>query len=278
VALTGFCFGLAMLSKNTSIMAGVPIAVAMIVGLGFLNWRTWLAKGAIAAGVPALMIWPWFAYMHRTYGDFSALGRVSELQWWNYSSGANPTIWSQLTNQSFFWWRWKETWGEFGWRLIPLSDNLLRIILWVVVIGTFGIAVWAMRLRHESRQIATEDPGAMDRLDGANPDSILALDHWQVAGVATMGITCIAAYFAVLQFGVTFSLTQARYYFPAIVPAAILLMLGYRAMIPRRWLSYGQLAIFVSLVMLNVIIYSGWVIPYWATAGKHLPQVDPFFR
>jgi hypothetical protein len=92
------------------------------------------------------------------------------------------------------------------------------------------------------------------------------------------GKLCITAYFAVLQFGVTFSLTQARYFFPAILPAAILLMLGFRALIPRRWLGYSQLAIFISLVVLNIVIYSGWVLPYWATAGKHLPQIDPFFR
>ncbi|CAN5827140.1 hypothetical protein BH20CHL3_BH20CHL3_09200 [soil metagenome] len=278
VALTGFCFGLAMLSKNTSVMAGAPIAVAMILGLGVRNWREWLAKGALAASIPALMIWPWFAYMQRTYGDFTALGRVRELQWWNYSGGATPTIWSQLTNQSFFWWRWKETWGEFGWRLIPLSDALLRVILCVVVVGTVGIGVWAIRVLRESRRSPPGAQRASVRADAEAAQSVFTPRKWQVAGAMTMGVTCITAYFAVLQFGVTFSLTQARYFFPAILPAAILLMLGFRALIPRRWLGYSQLAIFISLVVLNIVIYSGWVLPYWATAGKHLPQIDPFFR
>jgi hypothetical protein len=91
-------------------------------------------------------------------------------------------------------------------------------------------------------------------------------------------VTCILAYFAILQFGTQFSLTQARYYFPAIVPAALLFMLGFRALIPRRGLGYGQVAIFASLVLLNVIIYSAYVIPYWASAWKAFPDIDSFYR
>ena len=83
---------------------------------------------------------------------------------------------------------------------------------------------------------------------------------------------------SIVQFGVTFSLTQARYYFTAIVPAAILLMLGYRALLPRRWLPYGQFAVFASLVLLNVAIYSAYVLPYWGSAFKLYRDIDPFYR
>jgi hypothetical protein len=270
VALIGFCFGLAALSKNTSLMVGLPIAFAMILGLGLRNWREWLPKGAIAAGVTGLLVWPWFAYMYRTYGDFTALERVSALQYWNYSDGASPSIWSQLTDRSFFWLRWRETWGEFGWRLIPLGTGLLQVILWVTLVGTVGIAVWAIRFHLANRQPPESH--------STETVSVLALERWQVVGVLTMGVICITAYVAILQFGVTFSLTQARYFFPAIVPAAILLMLGFRSITPRRWLPYGQLAVFVSLVMLTVIIYTAYVLPYWATAARLYQEIDPFYR
>ena len=94
----------------------------------------------------------------------------------------------------------------------------------------------------------------------------------------TMGVTCLVAYYAILQFGVSFSLTQARYFFPAIVPAAVLLMLGYRALIPRPYLPYGQVALFATMLTLNVIIYSGYVVPYWASAGRGFQEIAPFFR
>jgi len=277
VALTGFCFGMAVLSKNTSLVFGLTIAVAMILGLGVRNWREWIPKGALAGGVAGMLIWPWFLYMHRTYGDFTALDRVSDLQYWNYSDGARPTIWSQLSDRDFFWLRWRETWGEFGWRLIPLGrwpDDwlLLDIIFYFTLAGTLGIAVWAVRLYLTARSAARDDPAL------GTADPVLALERWQVVGVLTMGVTCLVSYYAILQFGVSFSLTQARYYFTAIVPAAILLMLGFRALIPRRWLVYGQLAVFVSLVVLTVIIYTAFVVPYWAVAFRSMSEINPFYR
>ena len=282
VVLIGFCYGLAVLSKNTSLTTGGIVAFAMIFGLGLRNWRQWLPKGALAAGVTALMIWPWYLFMHRTYGDFTGLGRIRELQYWNYQSGNLPTIWSQLTSQRFFWARWRETWGEFGWRLIPLGEvgswPLLRALLWITIVAMFGIAVWAIRFHRVNRAMLRAAGEVEARSIAQRAESIFVLERWQMVGVLTMGVTCMLAYAAILQFGTTFSLTQARYYFPAIVPAAILAMLGLRSLTPRRWLSYGQVGVFASLVVLTVIIYSGYVIPYWSTADQLYVEIDPFFR
>ena len=278
VVLIGFCYGLAVLSKNTSLTTGAIVGFAMILGLGVRNWREWLPKGALAAAVTGLMIWPWYVYMHRTYGDFTGLARIRELQYWNYGDNQRPSIWDQLSNKWFAWMRWRETWGEFGWRLIPLNPELLRLLLWIVLIGTVGIAVWAVRLyrvNHELLNASDEDEAAAI---AERSESIFILERWQVVGVLTMGATCILAYLAVLQFGTTFSLTQARYFFPAIVPAAILLMLGFRAIIPRRWLSYAQVSLFASFIVLNVVIYSAYVLPYWASADKVYRDINPFYR
>ena len=38
--------------------------------------------------------------------------------------------------------RWKETWGEFGWRLIPLSDTLLGVLWWLTVLAMIGVVAW----------------------------------------------------------------------------------------------------------------------------------------
>ena len=278
VLLIGFFYGLAVLSKNTSLTTGAIVAFAMIFGLGVRNWREWLPKGVLAAGVTGLMIWPWYLYMYRTYGDFTGLARIRELQYWNYQGNVQPSIWEQLINQRFLWMRWRETWGEFGWRLIPLSTELLRVLLWITIIATIGIAVWAIRFYRTSSAImeaSTEDEAS--KL-AARAESVFALERWQVVGVLTMGVTCVLAYFAVLQFGTTFSLTQARYYFPAIVPAALLFMLGYRALIPRRFLGSGQVVAFASMVALTVIVYSAYVIPYWASADKFYRDINPFYR
>jgi 4-amino-4-deoxy-L-arabinose transferase-like glycosyltransferase len=276
--LIGFCFGLAMLAKNTAAITGAVIALAMILGLGVRNWRAWLPKGIVTAAVATLMVWPWFLYMYTTYGDFTALGRIRELQYWNYGGETPPTVWTQLTDREFVWDRWQETWGQFGWRLIPLSTDLARILLWVTMIGTVGIAVWALRFWEVQKPILHEDDPAAAAALRSRAESIFDLERWQVVGIVMMGITCIVSYYAILQFGTTFSLTQARYYFPAIVPAAILLMLGFRAMFPKSWLPYVQTVLFLAMIVLTLVIYSGYVIPYWESAGKFYRDIDPFYR
>jgi 4-amino-4-deoxy-L-arabinose transferase-like glycosyltransferase len=265
--LIGLFFGLAMLSKSTSVTSAALIAFAMVFGLGLRNIREWLPKGFLTAGIAGLLVWPWLFYMWSTYGDLSALGRIETLQWWNYGGGEGRSIWSMLSDPDFFWERWRETWGAFGWRLIQLDTKdptLLRVLLWVTLFATIGLAVYALRFLREQRAIdaageAGEDIGHIRH----RADETLAIMPWQVTAVVTMGITCVLAYYAILQFGTTFSLTQARYYFPAIVPAAILFMLGVRSWFPRTWLPYVGAVTFLGLVGLNLLIYTAYVIPYW---------------
>jgi hypothetical protein len=83
---------------------------------------------------------------------------------------------------------------------------------------------------------------------------------------------------AILQFGVSFSLTQARYYFPAIIPAGLLLMIGFRSITPTRWIRPVEVGLFMGMVVLNVVIYSAFVLPYWQTANKVFRDIDPLFR
>ncbi|HWV22737.1 MAG TPA: hypothetical protein VNZ58_00975 [Thermomicrobiales bacterium] len=260
VLLIGLFFGLAMLSKSTAVTTGVLIAFAMILGLGVRNIREWVAKGALSALIAGLLVWPWLLYMWSTYGDLTALNRISFLQkWWNEQGGQHRTIWSMLSNRWFFWARWEETWGAFGWRLIQLDTNnatLLRVLLWLTLFATVGLAIYALRFLREHRR-GTDSPS--DR----PVDATLALAPWQVTALLTMGLTCVVAYYAILQFGTTFSLTQARYYFPAIIPAALLCMLGVRSWVPRRWLSVAGAATFLGLVLLNLLIFTAYVIPYW---------------
>ena len=263
--LIGLCFGLAMLAKSTSVTSAVLIAFAMVFGLGLRNVRAWLPRGVITAAVAALLVAPWLAYMWITYGDLTALDEISTLQsWWNDRGVEGRTLWSMLSDRGFFWLRWHETWGAFGWRLIFLDDMLLRVLLWITLAATVGLAVYAVRFLRMQRCIdAAEEAGENVAAMRYHADPTLAIMPWQVVGILTMGVTCVVAYYAILQFGMSFSLTQARYYFPAIVPAAILFMLGVRAWFPRRWLPYVQAVAFAALVLLNLIIYTAYVIPYW---------------
>lgn len=256
----GLMFGLAMLSKTTSATIAPLIALAMVSGLGWRCWRAWMLKGAAVVAIAAAVITPWQVFMLRTYGNPTALKQISELQqWWNTQEGAKPTIFSQLFDRTFFWFRWKETWGEFGWRLIELDGYmaevyrigerkpmLLTVILIVVLIGTVGVGVYGWRVWR--RQCAS---------------GVYAPDLAQRRALFIMVAACVLGYYSVLQFGLSFRLTQARYYFPMVVPAAILLMLGYRSLVPDRLARIGGAVLFLLLVVLNIIIYTAYFLPYW---------------
>lgn len=275
--LLGFVLGLAVLTKGTSVTAAPIIAFAMFFGLGWRNVRQWLPKGALVAAITGVMIWPWYLFLWAEYGDFSGLTRVKALQWWNYDHGDAPTVLDQLLDSGFAWMRWHETWGYFGWRLIPLADWLLWTLFGFLVFATAGLIVYlvrALRVRRALRAATAEveaDSATDDRVEtkpervppAVVTDPVLAPVRWQVVGIATVLMTCLVAYYAILQFGTQFSLTQARYYFPAINAFALLLMLGVRSWFPRRWYPYVQTVVFVALVALNISIFSQFVIPYW---------------
>ena len=265
--LLGAFYGLAVLSKNTSLTAGLIIAFAMIAGLGWKNWRQWVPKGTIAAGTAGLIVWPWFLFLWATYGNFTALPQIKALQWWNYQGIAPPTIWNMLSNERFFWGRWQETWGDFGWRLIPLSDTLLKVIFYPVLLGVVGLGIYAVRFWKVQQPLLQAESDDERLAIESRADSTLAIAQWQVVALLTLGLTCVVAYFAILQFGLTFSLTQARYFFPAINAGAILLMLGVRSWFPRKWLPYVTVAVFLGVVMLYAYIYTGYVVP-WNLTGQ----------
>lgn len=264
----GVFLGLAVLAKSTSIIVAFLVLISMLFGIGIRRWQQWLAKGALTAGISGLLVFPWFLYMMVQYGDPTALGKVEDLQYWNYSGGSNPTIWEMVSNRWFHWERLKETWGAFGWRRIQFDmygdGTLLRVILWITLFAVAGLGIYAIRFLREQREmISAEEEGLNFKEILENRDGTLAILPWQVTGILTMGVACVIGYYAVLQFGTSFALTQARYYFPMIVPAAILFMLGFRSWFPQKWLSYVGAFVFLGLVALNIIIYSAYVVPFW---------------
>lgn len=266
--LIGLALGFAVLAKTTAIIVAALVGIAMMFGIGVRRWKQWLAKGALTAAISGILVFPWYLYMMVQYGDTTALNRVADLQWWNYAGGSNPTIWEMVSNRWFHWDRWRETWGAFGWRRIHLDvhgdGTLLRVLLWITLFAVVGLAIYAIRFLRTQREImALEEEGHSFSELRAHRDETLAIMPWQVTGILTMGVACIVGYYAVLQFGTTFALTQARYYFPMIVPAAILFMLGVRSWFPRQWLSYVGAFVFLGLVALNIVIYSAYVIPFW---------------
>jgi 4-amino-4-deoxy-L-arabinose transferase-like glycosyltransferase len=253
-AAIGVSLGLALLSKSTASTAIAIIAIAMIGSVGWRNYRLWLLQGLIAGSLAAVISAPWYLYLYRTYGNFSGLPQLKELQRaWNEPNG---NFWNLLFNAKFVAHRWEETWGEFGWRLIHVNNT----VLWIIAIPFAAALVGCFLYPRKAVIKRTVPRGSFVS------DSIFVLARWQAWSVGLMAITFGVAYLAIVQFGTEFSLTQARYYFPAINALALWLMIGFRTLIPDRWLGIGQAGIVSALILLNLVIFTVYVIPFW-----HLP-------
>ena len=253
----GLVLGLGLLTKGTLITAAPLIAVAMVYRIGWRSVRRWASLGAVTTAVAGAISAPWFIFLYRTYGNFDGLEQISALQSVTrrvYRGSEAPSVWDQFWNWSFLQDRWRETWAEFGWRRIHADDWLIATVgLLCAVLAARGLVYLAQLY------LAGRGNGSQAERDVAQRRQRFAL--------LLMVLTILVAYGAMLQFGTRFTLTQARYYFQALVPLAILLMVGLRQLLPVTWRPYGAGGVLVAMVALNVIIYTQHVIPYWYLAS-----------
>ena len=98
-------------------------------------------------------------------------------------------------------------------------------------------------------------------------DPVARPDAWQVKTLLILGLACVIAWLAVIQFGTSFALSQARYYFPVVNAAALLAMLGLRTLLPSRVRPAGQGLFVGGLIALNVVIMTIYVLPFTFTVG-----------
>ncbi len=253
VVTLGLLFGFMLLSKGSSLVFAAPIAFMMIAGIGLRNWRLWIPKGVAVAGIGFLAAAPWYLFLYREYGNFSGLDQIAALQYaYTYQQGMDPpSIWNDLIwNERFASLRWNETWGEFGWRLIPLRDNLLWVIGVPFLVCLIGFLGWSIGLL--VRRQRTAPRGAI-----ANPET------WQRWAIGGLFLTCVLGYAAVIQFGLRFQLTQARYFFPMLPAAAVLVMIGLHTLARGRARIYAQIFVIAGMLALNIYILTAYVLPYW---------------
>jgi hypothetical protein len=247
-ALIGLALGLGLLAKASMLAAAPLIVIAIIFTVGLRNLRRWLVLGGVSVLVAALVSWPWYAFLYRTYGNLSGLEQVKGLQFsWTWRNGDAPSIFDQLWDSDFARLRWRETWGEFGWRLIKLDGWLLLAIglpllfLAVAALLALAFASWSRASRSADASLSRE----------------------QVLGLWLMFAICIVAYGAMLQFGTDFRLTQARYYFNAVSAVGVLMAFGLRQIVPVRYHSAAIVTFLIAMVTANVLIYTKYLIPYW---------------
>jgi 4-amino-4-deoxy-L-arabinose transferase-like glycosyltransferase len=251
LAALGVALGLALLSKGNLVVAIPSIAFGIIAVVGIRHIASWVWRGAIVAGIAAIISAPWYVYLWRTYGNLDGFEQVEEMQQpWNQPAG---TYLELLWNRSFVWRRWQETWGAFGWRRIQLEPELLWAIAIPVILALVGLlifagrGIWSHWRRRKGEPIRWPDMPS----------------RFQTLALLLLAFTFVIAYLAIIQFGTRFNLTQARYFFPAVNAVAILLMVGFRTVVPIRLRPIGRALVVALLVLMNVMIFTKYAVPYW---------------
>ena len=244
----GALLGLGLLAKSST-LAGLPLAVIVLLYAS----RGGLAVRARQLGIALLvllaLVAPWYAFLYRTYGNFSGLPQLAAIQ--TELTRQDATTVQLLLSGAFAADRWSEAWGGFGWKLIPLDGWLLTALALFAALALVGLAAGAF----VAWRCGDEAPGA------------LPISGWRGAAILLLCGTCFVSYAAVAQFGTRFVLTQARYFFPSIIPAAILALAGLRAWLPAGRLVAARALAIWGLVALNVITFTAFLIPYWHFRG-----------
>jgi 4-amino-4-deoxy-L-arabinose transferase-like glycosyltransferase len=250
----GVALGLGLLVKSTMLVAAPVIALAIVLGTGWRNVRDWLPLGAVVVLPAALIASPWYAFMRRTYGNLDAFAQIAALQgWWNKPAG---TFLGMLFDPAFVGMRFREAWGEYGWRMMPLGLGTLGAIGIGSVICLAGLYLYAVLL---ARGIG--DP----------TDPVERPEHWQKQALFVLLAACLAAYLAVLQFGTRFALTQSRYLFPVAAAAAMLAALGLRTACPPRFRAWGPAVAIAAMLALNVWLFAAYVLPFQRNQTDEMP-------
>ena len=235
--LVGAAAGLALLAKAT---AAVPVALLPLAFYFGQRHRRFplLVRDLGIAAVPLLcLVGPWWGFMTRVYGDPLALSALASTQ---PGLVRDEPFLNLLFSGTFLVDRGRESWGEFGWRLIHVSDSLTAALAAVGVMALLGLCTHVVA-----------------------PHSTRDWDRWQGRAVIVLVAACVLSYLATAQFGTRFVLTQARYYFSVVNAGALLTMLGLAAWIPARWRVAARGAVVLAAIAVNVTIYTAYVVPYW---------------
>lgn len=244
-AALGAWVGVALLAKLTTVFLVPTAALALALGARRAvpppsdrraPTRRFAADAAVAAASTAAVAGWWFAANAVRYGWRDPLGwqrwsaRIPELE---RSVPLSSELGRYLTVQ------FESYWGRFGWMTIRLPDAVyvaLAAAVAVAAVGWVALAAGAAR-----RAGATGRGGPAVAADATTADAEARADRGGRDGIdgavlAVVVAGAALAYASILRLGLRFDLVvaQGRYVYVAAAAVAVLLVAGWRAVVPRR--------------------------------------------
>ncbi|MCB9438322.1 MAG: glycosyltransferase family 39 protein [Anaerolineales bacterium] len=234
----GVLVGLVFLTKTTAYYVAGVAGIAILLRWWRERWALPVALRHIGLyAVPALLMGSiWWVHGIQTYGGTDILGLqrhdevvVGQLRTEDYINielgGSQRLYWENLTRTTF-----QSFWGQFGWMAFPFKPDVFRLLrLWCVLtligLGIYGVSQY----RHWTRL------------------------QWEWHVLLLLSITLVGAQF--LLYNRSFVQFQGRYLYPALIPVAYSVALGWEGWVvplQRRfpliqWLPLLVTSTFVAL-------------------------------
>lgn len=159
---------------------------------------------------------------------------------WSHLSGGNYHL-DPIVPLDMF----RTFWAMPGWMMIRLHPFWYQLLAVLSIMALLGLITWVFRKSH------------LIFLSQFQP-RIQALIILAVSAIVAVGIPLIWS--AIEQ---TVVYRQARSFYPVIIPLSLLLMLGWRQLIPRDWQISALGVMTISLFIFDSIVLFQYVIPFF---------------
>lgn len=224
----------------------VALGIALDWWDGSRRYRTLIGRISIAVGLTLFLVLPWFARSFWLYGDPTGTARLRDIP----GFGEQALPFGEMVSSLGFWRQMLEdTWGNYGWRQIPFDPMTFRVIWTIWAVALLGLVPFVLRAVWRRRRRPQRDGSQLQR---------------RAVGLAIC--TSILFIGGVLYVG-TVQFTQARFAFPAMVPLAILSVLGLAGWLPARARPAAIPILLTLLVLLNVVVTLRFVLPFYYGPG-----------
>ena len=230
-AVTGVLLGLALITKTTAYGVALLPGLALYLAArapgtpkaALLPLLPLLQRWLVVYGVALLISAPWFLSNLAVYGWPDALGllRHGEVVAGQPQAGQWTVAGLQDALATLF----RSFWVQLGWMAAPARPEVYWLL---AVLSGIAAAGWLWVVGRA--QAAGETP----RCEG-----------WLLAVLAVAVVGQLVAY------NTQFLQPQGRYLFPALIPIAVLLMVGLREVVTARFQGVAVSAMVLGLVALN---------------------------
>jgi 4-amino-4-deoxy-L-arabinose transferase-like glycosyltransferase len=245
-AALGIAAGLAALVKYSVLVLIAPVGLTLLLAQWLpvrVAWRTWGRGVAVALGAALGVAGFWYGRNLALYGELIPLQQAALAL--NGLQRGEPMAWHETLAR--LGWLFYSYWGVFVAIFAPAA--FYEFFKWFALAGALGllVALWRTRANREQRA-----------------------EHWaRVYFPALLWPGSVAIAVIIWMRTVAYG-EQARLLLIAGPALALLLVLGWRALLPRRILAPGLLAI--TIVLAGVAL---WPVPTLLASYRAPPTVEP---